>query len=1418
VSLVTENAEIEGVTFESETFTYDGTSKDISITGLPEGATVKYANNGQTNAGTYKVTVTISQENFNDKVLTADLVIKKAEAVITADAIQMFTYDGIVKDVSATLNQSETQLTYTPQQGYINAGTYPVTISTEETDNYLSALKEVSLVIDNAEIEGVTFEGDTFIYDGTTKSIAVTGLPKGATVTYENNEQINAGTYKVTATVSQENYNDKILTADLVINKAEAIVIADATQTFTYDGIVKDVSATLNHSETELIYAPVQGYTNAGTYPVIISSEETDNYLSASKEVSLVIENAEIEGVAFEGDTFIYDGTTKSIAVIGLPEGATVTYTNNRQINAGTYKVTATVSQENYNNKILTADLSIEKAETIITAEATQTFTYDGTVKDVEASLNHSETQLAYAPQQGYTNAGTYPVRISSKETDNYLSASEEVSLVIENAEIEGVTFEDGTFTYDGETHSLAVTGLSEGATVNYENNDKINAGSYKVTAIVSQENYNDKILTADLVINKAEAVITADAAQTFTYDGTVKNVAASLNHSETQLTFTPQQGYINAGTYSVTITSEETDNYLSASKEVSLVIENAEIEGITFEGDTFIYDGTTKSIEVTGLPEGATVKYENNGQINAGTYKVTATVIQENYNDKILTADLVINKAEAVITADAIQTFTYDGAVKGVAATLNHSETELAYAPAQGYTASGTYPVIISAEETDNYLSVSKEASLVIENAEIEGVTFESETFTYDGTSKDISITGLPEGATVKYENNGQTNAGTYKVTVTISQENYNDKVLTADLVINKAEAIITADAIQTFTYDGTVKNISAELNHEETALTYASQQGYTNAGTYKVTVASEETANYLPTSKEVSLVIENAEIEGVTFEGGIFTYDGTTKNISIAGPPEGATVKYADNGQINAGSYQVTATISKENFNDKVLTADLVINKAEAVITTDAIQTFTYDGTVKDVTATLNHSETELTYAPAQGYTASGTYPVIISAKETDNYLSVSKEVSLVIENAEIAGVSFDGEFETFTFDGSEHSIFVTGLPEGATVEYNNNTHTNAGTYIVTATVSLEGYEDLVLTTTLVIKKAEQEISFNELEDLNQLSDEYLQLEATSTSGLPVIYSYTYETEDPAATVGPRGFVRILGGGQITITATQEGSQNYEAANPVVRTLTINGSEALINTAVINGVTYSNPGVDIYYLIGCGNSENEVQIELEQNRGSTIDRDNIFTMSTPAPGIYKETVIVTSEDGNLSRTYNITVEKNFNFEDIVIQKFNNVLLVNNNPETNGGYKFVSYRWYKDGSVIGNGQYYSAGNNADDQLNADSSYYVVMETEDGAFLRTCTSAIQLRSSLNVALAPNPVNSGGTMELFADFPKDELETMNLSIHNLNGMLIKQMKSNSKSTSITLPYNLEMGVYILKIETKNIRKSLKFIIK
>src|SRR5690606_36606729 len=157
-----------------------------------------------------------------------------------------------------------------------------------------------NLSITPASFAGVSFEDTSAVYDGTAHSIFVSGLPEGASVAYENNGQINAGTYEVKATVSQENYHDLVLTAELVIQKAEAIITAAPVQSFIYDGNLKEVSAELNHSETALVFSPQQDYINAGTYEITISAAETANYLAASEEVSLVIQNATIEGVAFE--------------------------------------------------------------------------------------------------------------------------------------------------------------------------------------------------------------------------------------------------------------------------------------------------------------------------------------------------------------------------------------------------------------------------------------------------------------------------------------------------------------------------------------------------------------------------------------------------------------------------------------------------------------------------------------------------------------------------------------------------------------------------------------------------------------------------------------------------------------------------------------------------------------------------------------------------------------------------------------------------------------------------------------------------------------------------------------------------------------------------------------------------------------
>ena len=667
--------------------------------------------------------------------------------------------------------------------------------------------------------------------------------------------------------------------------------------------------------------------------------------------------------------------------------------------------------------------------------------------------------------------------------------------------------------------------------------------------------------------------------------------------------------------------------------------------------------------------------------------------------------------------------------------------------------------------------------------------------------------------------------------VTLTVIDVNGNESSATATVIVEDNVAPVPDVAelqdviVKCEVLTGRITAPTATGNCGVLTATTLDPLTYNEPGSYTITWNFDD-GNGNTAMQTQNVIVEPSPLNEVTFDDASFVYNGSEHRLEVKNLPEGASVDYSisseagtQNGAINAGVYTVTANLSSEfeTCPNTELTATLTILKAEAIITADATQTFTYDGTQKQIIASLNHSETELSYSPQQAFTEPGTYQVIVSSAETENYLATSKTVTVIIEKAEITGVSFESNSESFVYNGDEYSIFVTDLPENATVEYINNGQVNAGTYVVTAIIKQNGFDDLVLIAELVIEKAPQSITFDEISNRNQLDADF-QLEAISTSGLPVSYSYTFTSDNPAATVSPQGLVRILGGGQIKVTALQEGNQNFEAANSVERTLTITGSDARLNSATINGMTYSNPDVEIYYLVGCGNSEDEILIELEQNIGATIDRGNIITVNSSRPGIYRETVIVTSEDGNSSTTYNIVIERNFDFEDIVIQKFNNVLLVNNNPDTNGGYKFVGYRWYKDGSVIGNNQYYSAGDNADDLLDVNSTYYVVLETEDGEFLKTCVSSIQLRSSFTIKLAPNPVVSGGTMELLTDFPKEELTTMDLSIYNLNGRLIKQLKSKSKTTSISLPYNLEVGVYILKIETKNIHKSIRFIVK
>src|SRR5699024_10698647 len=101
------------------------------------------------------------------------------------------------------------------------------------------------------------------------------------------------------------------------------------------------------------------------------------------------------------------------------------------------------------------------------------------------------------------TDAGEYTVKAFIDGGNNYQDDTLTATLTIEKAGIKNISLQDKTFTYDGQSHTLGVSGdLPNGVTVNYKNNNQTDAGIYTVKAFLNGgKDYEDDTLTATLTI-----------------------------------------------------------------------------------------------------------------------------------------------------------------------------------------------------------------------------------------------------------------------------------------------------------------------------------------------------------------------------------------------------------------------------------------------------------------------------------------------------------------------------------------------------------------------------------------------------------------------------------------------------------------------------------------------------------------------------------------------------------------------------------------------------------------------------------------------------------------------------------------------------------------------------------------------------
>ena len=234
-------------------------------------------------------------------------------------------------------------------------------------------------------------------------------------------------------------------------------------------------------------------------FPVTLASCDSS---SPSTEVTKL--NYDMSKVKFENKTVTYDGRAHKLEITGtLPNGVSVTYTNNKLVDVGTLEVIATFKgdYEKYNEiPDMKATLTIVKGEydlSGITFENKEV-SYDGSPHSLEITGTLPEGVTVTYENNNKVDAGTYEVvaKFEGDEKNHKPIPDMTATLTILKAEYDmtGIQFNNKIITYDGTPHSLEITGtLPEGVTVTYENNNKVDIGTYEVVAKFKgdEKNYN---------------------------------------------------------------------------------------------------------------------------------------------------------------------------------------------------------------------------------------------------------------------------------------------------------------------------------------------------------------------------------------------------------------------------------------------------------------------------------------------------------------------------------------------------------------------------------------------------------------------------------------------------------------------------------------------------------------------------------------------------------------------------------------------------------------------------------------------------------------------------------------------------------------------------------------------------------------
>lgn len=573
---------------------------------------------------------------------------------------------------------------------------------------------------------------------------------------------------------------------------------------------------------------------------------------------------------------FIFDGTEKT-AVVSQYDSRYVRVTGTTGTAVGTYTVTAHLldtantkwSDSTTEDKTFQWSISAEGVE--IPSLVETSFQYTGSTITPEVT-NLNSSKVTVTGFTSGTDVDSYTITFVLKDKTNTAwtdgtTADKNVTWTIGKKSITVPTVTNTSLTYNKFEQSPTI-GTYNSSDIDVSGNTATNTGNYQIIFALRDRlntQWSDGT-TANKTVNWSISAITVaipTVTSNLTYNGSVQSPTISAYDSD--VIAVSGNTETNAGNYNVTFTLRDKDGYkwnnnTTTDQVAGWSIQKLKFTVPTITSSTLIYDGTSQSPTFSSYDSNYITLDGVTSGTNAGSYDavfILTDTSNTSWNDNLIsnkTVTWTINPIKYAVPTITSQDPTYDG----TAHTPTYSSYDTTAISRSGDTTAtnaGIYTVYFTLLDTVNTCwnddsTTEKEVTWAINFITVQIPTVSNLQFTYDGTEKAITITGL-DSTKVDVTGNSAVNVGNYQAVFSL-KDNVNSvwsDDSSTDITVNWSiqidASIVTPTVTSDLTYNGSPQ--SPVITNLDNVNVSVSGNIQTNAGEYTVTFSLTNANNII-------------------------------------------------------------------------------------------------------------------------------------------------------------------------------------------------------------------------------------------------------------------------------------------------------------------------------------------------------------------------------------------------------------------------------------------------------------------------------------------------------------------------------------------------------------------------------------------